>query len=155
MENLLGMGTRAGHDRARRYRQPLPRAFDRMLAAKNFQSGMQIVRQLEFALFDMALHGSFDPVSDDVPSLLARARGSRGQSRAGLHRFPHQPATYSRAPCRGLLQLQWAEVLSADAYAAFEEADGRRNRRSFRHEIPARAAAAAWNFKASAAARRA
>jgi oligopeptidase A len=102
---------------------PLPRAlFDKMLAARNFQSGMQTLRQIEFSLFDMLLHTVHDPASDFMP-LLNTVR----QEVAVLH-----PPAWSRTPhtfshifaggyAAGYYSYKWAEVLSADAYAAFEE----------------------------------
>ena len=105
--------------------EPLPRAlFDKMLAAKNFQSGMQTLRQIEFALFDMLLHTEHDPAADIMP-LLTQVR----QEVAVLH-----PPTWSRTAhtfshifaggyAAGYYSYKWAEVLSSDAYAAFEEAD--------------------------------
>jgi oligopeptidase A len=112
--------------------EPLPRAlFDKMLAAKNFQSGMQTLRQIEFALFDMLLHTT--PQTDgDFMQLLDQVR----QEVAVL-----QPPSWSRTPqtfshifaggyAAGYYSYKWAEVLSADAYAAFEEtaaADGTPN----------------------------
>ncbi len=106
--------------------EPLPRAlFDKMLAAKNFQSGLQTLRQVEFALFDMLLHTAHDP-QGDVMALLRQVR----EEVAVI-----QPPAYSRTPhtfshifaggyAAGYYSYKWAEVLSADAYAAFEEAAG-------------------------------
>ncbi|HSD17451.1 MAG TPA: M3 family metallopeptidase [Thermomonas sp.] len=107
---------------------PLPRAlFDRMLAARNFQSGMATVRQLEFALFDMALHGDFDATQDSVLALLERIRDEVAVNRPpAWHRFPHQFShIFAGGYAAGYYSYKWAEVLSADAYAAFEEAPGR------------------------------
>ena len=104
--------------------EPLPRAlFDKMLAAKNFQAGMQTLRQVEFSLFDMLLHTSFDPASD-VMNLLNEVRAevaviqSPPYSRTA-HTFSH---IFSGGYAAGYYSYKWAEVLSADAYAAFEEA---------------------------------
>ena len=108
--------------------EPLPRAlFDRMLAAKNFQSGMFTVRQLEFALFDMELHSRFDPEQDSVMQLLERVRDEVAVNRApAWHRFPHQFShIFAGGYAAGYYSYKWAEVLSADAYAAFEEAPDR------------------------------
>ncbi len=108
---------------------PLPRAlFDKMLAAKNFQSGMQTLRQIEFALFDMLLHTSHDPAVDFLP-LLHTVRQEvavmhpPAWSRTA-HTFSH---IFAGGYAAGYYSYKWAEVLSADAYAAFEEtaaADG-------------------------------
>ena len=103
--------------------EPLPRGlFDKMLAARNFQSGMQTLRQIEFALFDMLLHAEASPPVD-VLDLLRRVR----QEVAVF-----QPPAWSRTAntfshifaggyAAGYYSYKWAEVLSADAYAAFEE----------------------------------
>ncbi|AOH35982.1 M3 family metallopeptidase [Luteimonas sp. JM171] len=105
--------------------EPLPDdLFDRMLAAKNFQSGMQTVRQLEFALFDMLLHSGFEPGSTDVMALLEQVRDEVAVNRPpAWHRFPHQFGhIFAGGYAAGYYSYKWAEVLSADAYAAFEEA---------------------------------
>ena len=104
--------------------EPLPRAlFDKMLAAKNFQSGMQTLRQVEFSLFDMLLHTSFDP-AHDVMALLNEVRAEVAVIQAPsysrtAHTFSH---IFSGGYAAGYYSYKWAEVLSADAYAAFEEA---------------------------------
>jgi oligopeptidase A len=109
--------------------EPLPRAlFDKMLAAKNFQSGLQTLRQIEFSLFDMRLHaeparagdfmGVLQEVRDEV-SVLQPPSFSRTP-----HTFSH---IFAGGYAAGYYSYKWAEVLSADAYAAFEEtasADG-------------------------------
>ncbi|MGC4397180.1 M3 family metallopeptidase [Hydrogenophaga sp. T2] len=106
---------------------PLPRSlFDKMLAAKNFQSGLQTLRQVEFALFDMLLHSQTPPPADGA-AIMALLDAVRREV-AVL-----QPPAYSRTPhtfshifaggySAGYYSYKWAEVLSADAYAAFEEA---------------------------------
>lgn len=103
----------------------LPRTlFDKMRAARNFQSGMQMVRQIEFALFDVLLHSSFDPAGDQtILDLLQSVR----QQVAVLfpppwQRFPNSFGhIFSGGYAAGYFSYKWAEVLSADAYAAFEE----------------------------------
>jgi oligopeptidase A len=104
--------------------EPLPRElFDKMLAAKNFQSGMQTVRQLEFSLFDLLLHMDFDPAHQHVMDLLAEVR----KEVAVLvppewHRFPNSFShIFAGGYAAGYYSYKWAEVLSADAFAAFEE----------------------------------
>ena len=103
--------------------EPLPRAlFDKMLAAKNFQSGMQTLRQVEFSLFDMLLHTSHHP-STDVMNLLNEVRQEVAVIKAPpysrtAHTFSH---IFSGGYAAGYYSYKWAEVLSADAYAAFEE----------------------------------
>ena len=108
----------------------LPRAlFDKMLAAKNFQSGLQTLRQIEFSLFDMLLHSDYDPATGDVMPLLNQVRAEvavmqpPAWSRTA-HTFSH---IFAGGYAAGYYSYKWAEVLSADAYAAFEEsaqADG-------------------------------
>jgi oligopeptidase A len=104
---------------------PLPRElFDRMLAAKNFQSGMQTVRQLEFALFDLHLHHDHDPAGprsaldllDEVRQRVAVVRPP------AYNRFPHNFShIFAGGYAAGYYSYKWAEVLSADAYSLFEE----------------------------------
>ncbi|MEY2782417.1 MAG: Oligopeptidase [Pseudomonadota bacterium] len=109
--------------------EPLPRAlFDKMLAAKNFQSGLQTLRQIEFALFDMLVHSQHDPSQDFMP-LLSQVREEVSVLRPPafnrmVHTFSH---IFAGGYAAGYYSYKWAEVLSADAYAAFEEtaaADG-------------------------------
>jgi len=103
--------------------EPLPRVlFDKMLAAKNFQSGMQTLRQVEFSLFDMLLHTSYKPL-DDVMALLNEVRKEVAVIKTPpysrtAHTFSH---IFSGGYAAGYYSYKWAEVLSADAYAAFEE----------------------------------
>jgi oligopeptidase A len=103
--------------------QPLPRElFDKMLAAKNFQSGMQTLRQVEFSLFDMLLHTSHNPEHDPM-DLLNQVRREFAVIKAPAysrtaHTFSH---IFSGGYAAGYYSYKWAEVLSADAYAAFEE----------------------------------
>ena len=105
--------------------EPLPRAlFDKMLAAKNFQSGMQTLRQVEFSLIDMHLHYDFDPHSQNVQDLIADVRRNFAvitppDFNRFLHSFSH---IFAGGYAAGYYSYKWAEVLSADAYAAFEEA---------------------------------
>jgi oligopeptidase A len=106
---------------------PLPRElFDKMLAAKNFQSGMQTLRQVEFALFDMLLHTEHDPAQDVMPLLdQVRAEVAVIQPPAfsrTAHTFSH---IFAGGYAAGYYSYKWAEVLSADAYAAFEETAGK------------------------------
>ncbi|WP_210546161.1 M3 family metallopeptidase [Rhodoferax sp. PAMC 29310] len=105
----------------------LPRAlFDKMLAGKNFQSGMQTLRQIEFSLFDMLLHTTHNPTHDVMP-LLNQVRKEvavlqpPSWSRPA-HTFSH---IFAGGYSAGYYSYKWAEVLSADAYAAFEETIGK------------------------------
>jgi len=102
----------------------IPRAlFERLLAAKNFQSGMQFVRQLEFSLFDMHLHYDFNPASDDVYKLLRSIRDRVAVVPVPeYNRFPNQFShIFAGGYAAGYYSYKWAEVLSSDAYGAFEE----------------------------------
>jgi oligopeptidase A len=102
----------------------LPRAlFDKMVAAKNFQSGMQTVRQIEFSLFDMRLHAepgceaNVQKVVDEVRQEVAV------NIPPAFNRFQHSFShIFAGGYAAGYYSYKWAEVLSADAYAAFEEA---------------------------------
>ncbi|MDT7835157.1 M3 family metallopeptidase [Aquabacterium sp. OR-4] len=134
--------------------EPLPRAlFDKMLAAKNFQSGLQTLRQIEFSLFDMRIHteadapGRVQAIMDEVRAevaVLPPPPFNRFQ-----HSFSH---IFAGGYSAGYYSYKWAEVLSADAYAAFEEAGvfnpevGRRFRREVLEAGGARPAMA--SFKA-------
>ena len=106
--------------------EPLPRTlFDKMLAARNFQSGMQTVRQIEFSLFDMLLHADFDPAGETgVLDLLAEVRREVAVIvPPQWHRFPNSFShIFAGGYGAGYFSYKWAEVLSADCYAAFEEA---------------------------------
>ena len=105
---------------------PLPRAlFDKMLAARNFQSGLQTVRQLEFSLFDLLLHSAFDPAGKtSVADLLAEVRREVAVIvPPEWHRFANSFShIFAGGYGAGYFSYKWAEVLSADCYAAFEEA---------------------------------
>jgi oligopeptidase A len=125
--------------------EPLPRElFDKMTAAKNFQSGLQTLRQIEFSLFDMLLHTENKP---DFMALQAQVRKEialiqpPSYSRTA-HTFSH---IFAGGYAAGYYSYKWAEVLSADAYAAFEEAreatgdaadpDGTKTGRKYREAI--------------------
>jgi len=102
----------------------IPRAlFDRLLAAKNFQSGVQFVRQLEFSLFDMHLHYDFDLRGSSVMKLLEAIRARIAVMPVPeYNRFPNQFAhIFAGGYAAGYYSYKWAEVLSSDAYGAFEE----------------------------------
>jgi oligopeptidase A len=109
--------------------EPLPRAlFDRMLAAKNFQSGLQTLRQIEFASFDMHLHDDFDPSGDrSAQDLIEDIRKKVAVIvPPAYNRFPNTFShIFAGGYAAGYYSYKWAEVLSADAYALFEdEAEG-------------------------------
>ena len=103
----------------------LPRAlFDKMVAAKNFQAGMQTVRQIEFSLFDMRLHSSFDPAgSQTALDVLEQVRDEVAVLRPpAWNRFPNSFShIFAGGYAAGYYSYKWAEVLSADAYSLFEE----------------------------------
>ncbi|MBI4938913.1 MAG: M3 family metallopeptidase [Nitrosomonadales bacterium] len=105
--------------------EKLPRAlFDKMLAAKNFQSGLQILRQIEFSLFDMRLHCDFDPHgSKSVQQLLEEVRGEVAVLiPPAFNRFQNSFShIFAGGYAAGYYSYKWAEVLSADAYSLFEE----------------------------------
>jgi len=98
--------------------------YQRMLAARNFQSAMQTVRQIEFSLFDFRIHREYDPsrgarvfeileqVRDEVAVIMPPS----------FNRFPHSFShIFAGGYAAGYYSYKWAEVLSADAFSAFEE----------------------------------
>ena len=107
-------------------REPLPRElFNKMLAAKNFQSGLQTLRQVEFSLVDMHLHYDYDPASAKaVQDLINEVRQKFSvMMPPAFNRFQHSFGhIFAGGYAAGYYSYKWAEVLSADAYAAFEEA---------------------------------
>ncbi|MFZ2540372.1 MAG: M3 family metallopeptidase [Gallionella sp.] len=116
---LCGMTRHANND------EPLPRTlFDKMLAAKNFQSGLQTLRQIEFSLFDMLMHSNFE--AGGAKSILQLLDEVRAEVAVlippAFHRFPHSFShIFSGGYAAGYYSYKWAEVLSADAYSLFEE----------------------------------
>jgi oligopeptidase A len=102
----------------------LPRAlFDKMVAAKNFQSGMQTARQIEFSLFDMVLHAQ-PGAQADIQKVIDEVRREVAVNiPPAFNRFQHSFShIFAGGYAAGYYSYKWAEVLSADAYAAFEEA---------------------------------
>jgi oligopeptidase A len=103
----------------------LPRTlFDKMLAAKNFHSGLSTLRQIEFALFDMHLHFDFDPDAGCTPlGLLEEVRAKVAVLEPpAYNRFPNNFShIFGGGYAAGYYSYKWAEVLSADAYSLFEE----------------------------------
>jgi len=103
--------------------EPLPRAlFDRMLAAKNFHSGLQTLRQVEFAVLDMRLHAE--------PGSEARIQALADEVHDAIAVVPSPPFNrfincfshiFDGGYAAGYYSYKWAEVLSADAWSAFEE----------------------------------
>ncbi len=105
--------------------EKLPRAlFDKMLAAKNFQSGLQTLRQIEFSLFDMRLHGDYNPEGTlTIRQLLDEVRDEVAVLvPPPFNRFPNSFShIFAGGYAAGYYSYKWAEVLSADAYSLFEE----------------------------------
>ncbi|MEO6146654.1 MAG: M3 family metallopeptidase [Sulfuriferula sp.] len=104
---------------------PLPRElFDKMIAAKNFQSGLQTLRQIEFSLFDIRLHDDFDPSTGKTAlQLLEEIRAQIAVlTPPDYNRFPNNFShIFAGGYAAGYYSYKWAEVLSADAYSLFEE----------------------------------
>lgn len=99
---------------------------DKMMAARNFQSGMQTVRQIEFSLFDMLLHQTQKAL--DIATVMQTLDIVRDEVSVmkppHWHRFPHAfTHLFAGGYGAGYYSYKWAEVLSADAFAAFEEAN--------------------------------
>ena len=103
--------------------EPLPRdLFDKMLAARNYQSGSQTLRQIEFSLFDMLLHTDHVPGADAMALLEQVRQQVAVVTPPAWTRTPNTFAhIFSGGYAAGYYSYKWAEVLSADAYAAFEE----------------------------------
>jgi oligopeptidase A len=105
--------------------EPLPEElFKRLLAARNFQAGMQMVRQLEFALFDFRIHLDYDPAQGGrVQQILDEVRAEVAvvhppEYNRFQHGFSH---IFAGGYAAGYYSYKWAEVLSADAFSRFEE----------------------------------
>ncbi|WOX52493.1 oligopeptidase A [Aeromonas sp. CD] len=105
--------------------EPLPAdLLEKMLTARNFQAAMQMLRQLEFALFDFRLHQEFDPASaDQIPTLLREVRSQVAvMTPPAFNRFQHSFShIFAGGYAAGYYSYKWAEVLSADAFSRFEE----------------------------------
>ncbi|HHQ4762913.1 TPA: oligopeptidase A [Aeromonas veronii] len=105
--------------------EPLPAdLLEKMLTARNFQAAMQMLRQLEFALFDFRLHQEFDPANPaQLPALLDEVRSQVAvMTPPGFNRFQHSFShIFAGGYAAGYYSYKWAEVLSADAFSRFEE----------------------------------
>ncbi|BEE19806.1 oligopeptidase A [Aeromonas enteropelogenes] len=105
--------------------EPLPAdLLEKMMAARNFQAAMQMLRQLEFALFDFRLHQEFDPARpDQIPALLDEVRSQVAvMTPPAFNRFQHSFShIFAGGYAAGYYSYKWAEVLSADAFSRFEE----------------------------------
>ena len=105
-------------------KKPMPKLlFNKLLKSKNFQSGMQTTRQVEFALFDIKLHSDYNPSHKDFLNLLNQVRNQVAVVRPpDWNRFPHSFShIFAGGYAAGYYSYKWAEVLSADAYSLFEE----------------------------------
>lgn len=105
--------------------EPLPvDMLEKMLAAKNFQSGLFMVRQLEFSIFDFRLHAEYQPDNPvDIQALLNEVRDQVTvfpvpESNRFQHSFTH---IFAGGYAAGYYSYKWAELLSADAFSRFEE----------------------------------
>ena len=97
---------------------------EKMLTARNFQAAMQMLRQLEFALFDFRLHQEFDPANPaQLPALLDEVRSQVAvMTPPAFNRFQHSFShIFAGGYAAGYYSYKWAEVLSADAFSRFEE----------------------------------
>lgn len=105
--------------------KPLPESLlSKMLAARNFQSGMQMLRQVEFALFDIRMHRAYEPTQGGrIYDILAEVRERVAVVKAPpFNRFPHSFShIFAGGYAAGYYSYKWAEVLSSDAYSLFEE----------------------------------
>lgn len=105
--------------------EPLPSdLLDNMLAARNFQSAMQMVRQLEFSLFDLRIHRDFDASEENqIQAILDQVRDQVAVRKPPeYNRFQHSFGhIFAGGYAAGYYSYKWAEVLSADAFERFEE----------------------------------
>jgi len=105
--------------------EPLPiETLHKLQATRTFQAGMQTVRQLEFGLFDFRVHAEYSPERGPrLTETLAEVRGEVAVVRPpAFNRFPHSfQHVFSGGYAAGYYSYKWAEVLSADAFGAFEE----------------------------------
>jgi oligopeptidase A len=113
--------------------QPLPaELLEKLLAARNFQSAMMMVRQLEFSLFDFRLRCEFDPAREgQIQQLLDAVRAQVAvMAPVAFNRFQHSFShIFGGGYAAGYYSYKWAEVLSADAFSQFQ-ADGIFNRQT-------------------------
>jgi oligopeptidase A len=106
--------------------EPLPGPLlERLIAARRFNAGMQMLRQLEFALFDLRMHAEYTPGADDIVERVLREVRAQvsvvpvPEFNRFAHGFTH---VFGGGYAAGYYSYKWAEVLAADAFAAFEEA---------------------------------
>lgn len=121
--------------------EPLPDSlYQKMLAAKHFQSGMQMVRQLEFSLFDFRIHREYDPAQGGrIYPILEEVRQQVAVIQPpAFNRFAHGFShIFAGGYAAGYYSYKWAEVLSADAFSLFEEQGvfDRETGKAFLHHI--------------------
>jgi oligopeptidase A len=107
--------------------EPLPQEMlDKMLAAKNYQSAMQMLRQLEFSIFDFKMHRDYQPELDNIAYIQQTLNEVRNEysvvKAADFNRFQHGFGhIFGGGYSAGYYSYKWAEVLSADAFSRFEE----------------------------------
>jgi oligopeptidase A len=107
--------------------EPLPQEMlDKMLAAKNYQSAMQMLRQLEFSIFDFKMHRDYQPEQENtayIQQTLNKVREEYSVVKAAeFNRFQHSFGhIFGGGYSAGYYSYKWAEVLSADAFSRFEE----------------------------------
>lgn len=113
--------------------------FDKILESKNFQSGMQTLRQVEFALFDIKLHSEYSPKNKNFMKILSEVRAEVSVTETpSWNKFPHSFShIFSGGYSSAYYSYKWAEVLSADAYSLFEDIGilSRAAGKKFRKEI--------------------
>jgi oligopeptidase A len=97
--------------------------FKNLLESKNFQSGLQTLRQVEFALFDIKLHTEYSPKNRNFMRILNNVRAQVSViNTPPWNKFPHSFShIFSGGYASAYYSYKWAEVLSADAYSLFEE----------------------------------
>lgn len=121
--------------------KPLPQdKFKQLLAAKNFHSAMGMLRQLEFSLFDFRIHQQYDPQKPDfIAAILADVRNQVSVVPVvPYNRFQHSfTHIFGGGYAAGYYSYKWAEVLSSDAFARFEEEGvfNEKTGRDFLHQI--------------------
>ncbi|MCC2666236.1 MAG: prlC [Gammaproteobacteria bacterium] len=117
-----GIALISGHEETG---EPLPDVlFNKLIAAKNFQAGLHMLRQLEFALFDFRLHLEYDPAKGaQVQAMLNEVRSQVSViNTSTFNRFQHSFShIFAGGYAAGYYSYKWAEVLSSDAYIPFEE----------------------------------
>ncbi len=104
--------------------EPLPRAeLEKLQASRTFQAGLQTVRQIEFALFDLKIHSAASLDRDGIATTLAAVRAEVAAIQPPpFNRFAHSfQHIFSGGYAAGYYSYKWAEVLAADAFAAFQE----------------------------------